>query len=291
MSKELITEYVEPNRVKLAEMVEYVETPENLVADIALAEDVVSYSEIDPAKIADAVSGEIDKSLEGAAADSAISLPGADFVVDQAEAPQKETNWIEDRDVKKFMGYIVSAYPDGIPKHDGKGIVGCERAYNYLNRLNREISEAIRMDTGDDLQPETLENIRVNMMKDMVALKNRISDLKQRVRDTGKVASEEGDELIKEATTPRVQIVATPFQRAIVGILINSVVSGGKPFEDVYSFLKNKYGFDSRDELSIMQLAMDSGFPIFKDRGLIGASAKEQEGEGYGIDFLRNYLA
>ena len=83
----------------------------------------------------------------------------------------------------------------------------------------------------------------------------------------------------------------TPFERAISGILINSVVSAGHPFEDVYDFLKEKYSLTDREELAILQLVMDHGMPIFKDRGTIGKTPeKGKETESHGIDFIKNYF-
>jgi hypothetical protein len=78
--------------------------------------------------------------------------------------------------------------------------------------------------------------------------------------------------------------------------MINAHVSGGHPIEEVYDFLSNKYSIDDREELAIMQLCMDSGFHIFKDRGTFSPnSCKDEDGrakEGKaGVDFMRNYFA
>ena len=86
-------------------------------------------------------------------------------------------------------------------------------------------------------------------------------------------------------------MVVTPFERAICGIIINSVVSAGRPFETVYEFLKEKYDLNEREELSVLQILKDMGHPLFKDRGTIGNKNKE-DGEVYqGIDFITNYFA
>ena len=65
--------------------------------------------------------------------------------------------------------------------------------------------------------------------------------------------------------------------------------------EDVYGFLSNKYSIDDREELAIMQLCMDSGFHIFKDRGTYApfdCSDDPKKGAGKaGVDFMRNYFA
>jgi hypothetical protein len=136
-------------------------------------------------------------------------------------------------------------------------------------------------------------------LRDMVLLKDRMTNLKRDLSDSARNMSKasSGAELQKEGGTPIVQTVATPFERAVAGILINSVVSAGHSFEDVYDYLKAKYALDERDELSVMQLVMDSGFHIFKDRGTIGTNCSDTETDAggnissHGVDFIKNYFA
>lgn len=223
-------------------------------------------------------------------------IPGLEGKLEKEEKEEeKETSWEEDRDVSKFMDYIHSSYPSKIPRHDGKSMIGCERAMLFLNKVNKEISEAIRMDSEGVLDAEELEQTRIKIMKDLIVLKKHLNMLKEKVLET-RATSE--NEIVKEAEiekvagTPVLQVVVTPFERAIVGILINAVVSAGNSFEDVFEFLKKKYDLSEREELAIIQLVMDSGYPIYKDRGSISEkeSAEDKNGKD-GIDFVRNYLA
>lgn len=252
-----------------------------------------------------------------------VLIPGSDLPMNEAEDDEekeeepKETSWEDDRNVEKFMEFIVAAYPAGIPAHDGRSIVGCERAINYLNDLNKQISEALRADRRNVLDPVALENVRVNMMRDMMTLKNHMNKLRTKVKEQfGKKSNEEIEaeikvateetvpgtnsvkiaELLKEGTTPGIQLVMTPLERALSGIIINSVISAGHPFEDVYEFLKKKYKLSPREELSLLQLIMDMGYPIFKDRGTISEALKGEDEEDnsdskQGLDFLKNYFA
>ena len=66
--------------------------------------------------------------------------------------------------------------------------------------------------------------------------------------------------LVKEANTPRIQLVMSAFERAITGMIVNAVVSQGKQVEDVYAELKKAYKFTERDELSIQQILLDMGY-------------------------------
>tara|TARA_B100000131_G_scaffold318526_1_gene362584 strand:+ start:764 stop:1858 length:1095 start_codon:yes stop_codon:yes gene_type:complete len=230
-----------------------------------------------------------------------LPIPGSEELFDDKEQENAaaDLDWENDRDSSMFMPYLENSYPSGIPSHDGNSMVGCEVALLYLNKLNKEISEAIRGDSGGHLDPLILEDYRVRILKDMVLLKERMNNLKRDLGDaTRQLTRASNDSFIeKTATTPRVQLVATPFERAIAGILINSVVSAGHPFEDVYDYLNNKYAFSERDELSIMQLVMDSGHHIFKDRGSIGSKFNKDDLDSggnvaaQGLDFIKNYFA
>jgi hypothetical protein len=225
-----------------------------------------------------------------------VSIPGFEGEIEEEEKEEeKETSWEEDRDVAKFMEYIHSSYPSKIPRHDGKSMVGCERAMLFLNKINKEISEAIRMDNEGVLDAEELEQTRIKIMKDLIVLKKHLNALKEKVLES-KASTEQGltkeAALEKEAATPVLQVVVTPFERALVGILINSVVSAGHDFESVFEFLKEKYKLNEREELAVIQLVMDSGYHIYKDRGSVSEKeSKESKNGKDGVDFVRNYLA
>ncbi len=213
--------------------------------------------------------------------DEGSYIPGTRRKSEEFKEEEKDKDWVNDNDVSKFMGWLGDAYPTGIPEHDGTSITGCERASNYLDRVNSQISKALKIDTDDVLDPGTIEGVRVQILKDVVVLKNHINKLKKMKKES---SANSANELKKEATTPGIQVVATPFERALAGILINSVVSAGRPFEDVYDFLKKKYKLEEREELALMQLVMDMGFHIFKDRGSIGGE------ENLEVDFVTNYF-
>lgn len=243
-------------------------------------------------------------------------------VTTSEEEPQKETNWESDRDVSKFMLYISDMYPAKIPKHDGTSPAACELAIKFLKKLMSEISHAIKND--DPVKPvlpviDLENNYKFKIMSDIIVLKDYKKKLEKKISDSISKKHEKGQKkkasysyaddnvdhsdleqvyesilkkeaFQKEAFTPKLQVVVTPFERAISGIIINSVVAGGKPLEDVFEFLKKKYDLTIREELAIMQVVMDSGFPIFRDRGTI-SSKKGDEKDGYGVEFIKNYFS
>jgi hypothetical protein len=235
-------------------------------------------------------------------------LPGSESLADSEDEDEDEvedTDYANDGDLSKFMQYISESYPSKIPQHDGKSMLGCERATTFLERINSEISRAIRDDVDGKLSDDigTLEDTRINIMKDILVLKNHLSGLKKKFKDkhekkaaplwiNGAGENETIDgEISKNASTPsNIVIAISAFERAVSGMLINSTVSAGYDMEEVYEFLKDKYKLTDREELAIMQIVADSGYHIFKDRGAF-SGGKEDKDSNRGVDFMKNYFA
>jgi hypothetical protein len=89
--------------------------------------------------------------------------------------------------------------------------------------------------------------------------------------------------LKKEATTPSIQLIMTPLERALTGILINGYVSQGKQIEPAFAELKKAYKLTEREELSVMQLMLDMGYPTA--RNFMGMPHSND------IEFATNYKA
>ena len=146
-----------------------------------------------------------------------------------------------------------------------------------------------------------LENVRASIMRDVIKLKQHLGNLKKKLKESNSNdqnriplwKNSEGkeislDEMKKSASVPNNMVICiTPFQRAITGMMINAHVSSGKPMAEVFEALKKKYDINEREELEIVQICMDSGFPIFKDRGTVGDDADNDSS----IDFIKNYFA
>ena len=243
------------------------------------------------------------KEEHGPSAKLRTIVPGSDtFLEDEEDDELKEKSY-EEGDVSKFPEYLGKAYQN-IPRHSGESIAGCERAVSYLNKLDQEISKNIREDADHVLDVEEMAEYQQKILKDVVILKEHIKKLKRQTRDGAiqdKNAYSENYNLKKEAAgTVKLYVCVTPFIRGICGILINSVVSGGKPFDKVYDYLCKKYKMNDREELEIFQTLLDMGMPMFKDRGSLHskdldekemAELKRMEEELSGIDFITNYFA
>jgi len=227
----------------------------------------------------------------------------------EEEEEEEEGDYANDGNIKMFLDYINGSYPSKIPKHDGTTTLGCERAKSWLERLDKEISTVIRKDQDGVLDISSLEKVRTSIISDVAKLSKHINVLKNRFKDdskkkasldsngipswTNSAGTEVGySDLKKEAATPSKMFIAvSPFERAISGIMINAHVSAGHSMEEVYDFLCKKYAINPREELAIMQVCMDSGFHIFKDRGSYSGTEKGSDNAKQGVDFIKNYFA
>lgn len=287
---------VEPEAIEFDEEVSDFDDSEEIefAEDVDVPEDFSDEGMEDldenPEELVEAINDIVPASLEL----DTNKLPGTDFDISEAdqaadqeakEEEQRPGSWLEDQDPRDFTNYLADKL-NKIPSHSGNSTVGCERAINYLSLLNREISQAIRKDPDGVIPLDFLEQARDY-------IENGIGNLKERIRQLNKsglskAAQEANANFTKEAHIPRIDYVMTPFERAVSGIIINAVVSGGKPFDDVYAALKKKYDLSGREELAVKQLVMDMGYPIYKDRGTIGEGKTPED--GHGMDFIKGYF-
>jgi len=255
-----------------------------------------------------------------------VMVPGSDTEFIEEEEEEDDTadhNWADDGSHAQFTQYLKDRM-SSIPKHSGETVSGCERAKAFLNSLDSEISKALRSDLKGVIDESEVDGLRTKI-EDM---SDRLEKQIKKLKGSGKTASldvqlvseahcnkcesvapvwhdvdndslvcmhceaetiRDNDELEKTATTPRLNVYMTPFERAIVGIMVNSKVSAGRNIEETYDKLKNKYNFTPREELAIQQLVADHGYPVYKDRGLLNEPHDPSSGDG--VDFQTNYHA
>lgn len=249
---------------------------------------------------------EFDRILDSVGDDTKISdlLPGSEALMSDFEdedSEEEEKTYDEHRHLPDFFRFVNFQYPDKTPKHDGKSLLGCERAIAWLQRLSNEISTNIRNDVDGVLNDnlDALSQIQESILTDIIVLKDHMKKLKSMLPEKAKTRkkAESEEMLAKFAATPNNMVITiTPFIRAITGIIINSTVSAGKPFEDVYDYLVEKYEITEREQLEILQVLMDMGQPIFKDRGVMPGSKESKNTKNFeeslkGVDFITNYFA
>jgi hypothetical protein len=73
--------------------------------------------------------------------------------------------------------------------------------------------------------------------------------------------------------------------------MINGVVSGGRNMDELWKEAKEKYEMNSREELEILQIMADMGYPEFRDRLRVGEKDGDPSREkGFG-EWASNYYA
>ena len=250
------------------------------------------------------------------------TVPGSDIEFVEFNADDnvevREKSWEEDKDPGMFVDYLKDKLTK-IPRHSGKTIPGCERAVSYIKDLDNQASRAMRSDYDGKIDEEQLDRIRKDMQNMVDRLENHIKRLEKNA-DTQNVRfiveghcekcdseapmwynletesqmcvnceTASDDSLKKTATTPMLNVYMTPFERAVVGTIINAKVSAGRNIEEVYEKLKNKYNFTPREELAFQQLIADHGYPVYKDRALLNEPVDPASGEN--VEWMTNYYA
>lgn len=221
--------------------------------------------------------------------------------IGQSEEKEEEsTDWRVSKHPKHFVIFLLNEI-NRLPKpSDARGSKSMlEKALGMYNALDGHCSRALRSDYDDDIDVKRVDEIRnlINRYKDDVqdALDGIDMMTKQKRNMRRRRAEDEGEnELVKEATTPSfkgIQVQMSAFERAIVGAIINGAVSGGRQIEELYKEAKDKYKLSDREELAILQIISDFGYPIFKDRLTVGSKDEDPTRDKNFGEWSSNYYA
>lgn len=190
---------------------------------------------------------------------------------------KKDPKW--DWEAHGPTGFIawVKSRCDDVPKHSGYDTAGLERAVAYLEKLDGEISRAMRMDLDGELDANQIEKVRAMIDDGISRLHDRldkVKKVKKTKRSKKKSASEEANEMmVKEAQkitgVSGVVIMADLLTSRIARVCINGMVSGGHDIEDLYARQVKEYGLNKREQACVMQLLSDMGYPLRQDRGFM----------------------
>lgn len=174
-----------------------------------------------------------------------------------------------------FVAWIKSRL-DACPKHSGQDSAGLERAIAYLDRLDNEISRAMRIDLDGELDANKIEKVRAELDDGVARLQARLSKVKDAKKARRKKAETEyfvdDDGFIKEAqkiTGVRGVIVTVPIHiSSIARICVNGMVSAGHDVEWIYKKMVDRYELNKIDQLSLRQCLFDMGLAMNVDMGL-----------------------
>jgi len=205
--------------------------------------------------------------------------------------PAGKWDW-KSKGAEGFLEWIKERFSN-IPKHSGYDSAGLERACSYLDKLDAEISKAMRLDIDGELDANKIEEVRSKIDDGLSRLQERLDKVKKSKKSNKKKADIEvyDEEIKKEAQKSANIVVTVPlFISTLARILINGTVSAGHDTKDMYNKLCKKYDLKPRERLELMQLMRDMGFPLRGDRGLWDDEELDQTSSD-NFDFAANYPA
>ena len=196
------------------------------------------------------------------------------LVVDESDAKTKKNekwDWAS-RGATGFIAWVKERCDD-VPKHSGYDTAGLERAIAYLERLDNEVSKAMRLDLDGELDANQIERVRAVIDNGVERLQDRLDKVKQSKKKTRKKKAEFSDGLVKEAQKiPGIQgiVVTVPLLISrIARVCINGKVSAGHDIEDLYERQVKFYKLSEREQAEVMQLLADMGYAVRQDRGFM----------------------
>jgi hypothetical protein len=210
-----------------------------------------------------------------------------------AKKSKKDPKWDwESRGAKGFIAWVKERCDD-VPKHSGYDTAGLERAVAYLDRLDNEISKAMRLDLDGELDADQIEKVRATIDNGIERLHDRLDKVKKHKKTSRKKKSEfEPDGIVKEAQkvtgVQGIYIVAPLLTSRIARVCINGMVSAGHDIEDLFDRQVKYYNLNKREQAEVMQLLMDMGYAVRQDRGFMPDQDLHVE-DSDNMDWAANY--
>lgn len=235
-------------------------------------------------------------------------IPGAmddsDIVVDEPSeiaveepsdvevAENDRWNW-ESNGASNFVQWLQEMMTN-VPEHTGHDSTALERLVTHYEALDRAISKAMRGDLRNEIDADACERCREEIENVIVRINDRLERVKAskfKRHNKKKKASDESDQIIKEAGTTKItgiSITVPLFISACARAIINSHISAGHGLEDSYEHFDKKYKFTGRERLELTQLLLDMNFPLRIDRGKIGDEIDYRSSNN--VDFAASFL-
>jgi len=185
--------------------------------------------------------------------------------------PKKPEKWDwATRGSEGFITWVKERIED-VPKHSGLDTAGLERACSYLEKLDSEISKAMRMDLDGELDANKIEDVRSKIDDGLSRLHDRLDKIKSSKKKSRKKKAEYSESFVKEAqkiTGVSGIVVTVPLLISrIARVCINGTVSAGHDINYIFQNQVKKYKLNDREKAETIQLLHDMGYPVREDRG------------------------
>jgi hypothetical protein len=190
---------------------------------------------------------------------------------DVSKKPKKNEKWDwESHGPHGFVAWVKSRIDD-VPKHSGYDSAGLERAVSYLDKLDSEISKAMRLDLDGELDANKIEEVRSKIDEGISKLHDRLDKVRKNTKGRRKKKSEAEYSLVKEGqkiTGVQGVYITVPLLISGIGrICINGMVSAGHDIESTYADQVKKWALNEREKAEVRWFLYDMGYPMRGDRG------------------------
>jgi len=161
---------------------------------------------------------------------------------------------------KEFLVYL-RGWAKRVPPFKRENGPSMERAIGYYNKVLREVSNVLRSDaedvnlTLDELQE--IQDIRNEILKQI----ERIDEIKNKL-DVALRRGEEKGKMVKEATTPVITTVKTPFIFDLARDIVNARVSSGRNMEELFKRASDEFKLNQREKVELVWTLKDMGWPL-----------------------------
>lgn len=169
-----------------------------------------------------------------------------------------------------FILWVKERLSD-VPKHSGFDTAGLERAVSYLDKLDNEISKAMRLDLDGELDANKIEEVRSKIDEGISRLHDRLDKVKSSKKKSRKKKADIDSQIVKEGQkitgVQGIYITVPLLISRIARVCINGMVSAGHDIEDLYERQVKKYKLNDREQAEVRQLLEDMGYALRQDRG------------------------
>jgi hypothetical protein len=165
-----------------------------------------------------------------------------------------------------------------------------------MERIDNEISKAMRMDLDGELDGNKVESVRSQLDDGIARLQARLDKVKdtkksnKRKKKSEYIMDEDG--FIKEAQkitgVQGVYVTVPLLISRIARVCVNGTVSAGHDIEDLYHRQVKKYSLNEREQAEVQQLLFDMGYPLRQDRGFMPDDDLEVS-DSDNMDWAANY--
>lgn len=118
----------------------------------------------------------------------------------KSEKDNKNAKWDWSKHGPKGFVAWIKERLDGVPKHSGYDSAGLERAMAYMEKLDSEISKAMRMDLDSELDANQVEKVRAQLDDGLSRLQARLDKVKDS-KKSGKKRKKTAQDLQSEIKT------------------------------------------------------------------------------------------